>query len=228
MKDKLSQAEQDNADLGQQLQDSHEHLHPRNDTNAPQVDQHEQPHERQSRQRRQPWVTVQSRNKNGQVAHDADRNNGIRDPGSDPIAPQYGEGNALAESALRIGIWPLVQRKGARQAGEDDGEEHATEDRDQPGGQCVQPIGRQRRRHDENANSDGIAHDQRYTCPEAEHTGRVGRCLHDARAPHVCASASVIAASSSSMASSTCVRSIISGGTNRTVLKPQESSSSPL
>src|SRR2546430_10743362 len=129
--------------------------------------------------------------------------------------------------SLGVGGGTIVPGKGAGEAREADRQERTADHGDQPAAERVEAVWGQRRRHGEDPDTDDVADDQRRAHPKTETALALLGCGVGGP-PHGSASASLSATCRSDSASSTCARFTMSGGMNRSVLTPQDSSSRPL
>ena len=113
-------------------------------------------------------------------------------PDRDPVSPRDEKAGEIAERLARVRVGTAGRRIDAGETGEDQREQHRTGRRDAPADESEAAVRRERRRQQEDARPDHVAHDERDSGPEPEHAARRGgrhrpdghrraRCYHGDR-----------------------------------------------
>jgi hypothetical protein len=118
-----------------------------------------------------------------EIADHAGGDGRIGDPQRHPVTPDRQERRNVAERAADVAIRTVRVGHLARQPGEHARQRDAAQHGDQPADRGVEAVRRERRRQQEDADADGVAHHQRRAHPEAELAlAGVGIALDDHRA----------------------------------------------
>jgi hypothetical protein len=135
---------------------------------AEDVGRGEQPDQGDADERAEQLVVGRRRPELGQVADEGDGDRGVAGPHGDPVAPRRLEADEVAERPLRVRVRPAHARQRTTEVREHERQQHGAGAGEQPAehGDRTRRTG-QRRRQQEDAGPDHVAHDQGRGHPQA-------------------------------------------------------------